>query len=221
MQDMKYIELQKETNEEVEERLELVLARVAEIAVTPEVEAPFDAYFKQVAEYLLLLASVLEKAENGSIASIQIEEGKALNEKLYADVRKEQYETSFANPAYAAGQLGKEYGQLLSAIYARVRGTVKFAFEGNKQYVCIFSEMFVELHTCFENVEEVTPENVKDILYWFEHDYTEVFNAESINRLVNPDYDYVTDIVMNSDLKDLSYLYRYGLHVGDNETGIA
>ena len=115
----------------------------------------------------------------------------------------------------------KEYGQLLSAIYARVRGTVKFAFEGNKQYVCIFSEMFVELHTCFENVEEVTPENVKDILYWFEHDYTEVFNAESINRLVNPDYDYVTDIVMNSDLKDLSYLYRYGLHVGDNETGIA
>lgn len=221
MQDMKYIELQKETNEEVEERLELVLARVAEIAVTPEVEAPFDAYFKQVADYLLLLASILEKAENGLIASIQIEEGKVLNEKLYADVRKEQYETSFANPAYAAGQLGKEYGQLLSAIYARIRGTVKFAFEGNKQYVCIFSEMFVELHTCFENVEEVTPENVKDILYWFEHDYTEVFNAESINRLVNPDYDYVTDIVMNSDLKDLSYLYRYGLHVGDNENGIA
>ncbi|MBR4027442.1 MAG: aminopeptidase [Lachnospiraceae bacterium] len=58
---------------------------------------------------------------------------------------------------------------------------------------------------------------VKDAIYSFMHDYSEVFNEESIARLVNPDYDYYFDIVMHSDLSDCSYLYRYGHFIGKNE----
>ena len=36
---------------------------------------------------------------------------------------------------------------------------------------------------------------VKDALYSFMHDYTEVFNEDHIVRLMNPDYDYYMDIV--------------------------
>ena len=69
--------------------------------------------------------------------------------------------------------------------------------------------------------EEVELSLVKDALYSFMHDYTEVFNEDMIVRIMNPDYDYNYDIAMDSDLSNPAYLYRYGLYVGANETGIA
>ncbi len=38
---------------------------------------------------------------------------------------------------------------------------------------------------------------------------------------VDPELDFATDIILNSDLSDLRYLYRYGEFVSENETGVA
>ncbi len=218
---MKYRELIRETNEEMKERLELVMERVKEISINPETKAPYDAYYRQVAAYLTLLYSVYEKACSGELSHISERDGKACNEALFAEIQKDNYKTSFANPAYAVRILGEEYGQILSAVYASVRNTAAYVFEGNCQYLCIYAELFVELHTYFENPDELTREEIRQAVYSFEHDYSEVFNEDSVKRLVDPDYDYYTDIVMNSDLTDLSYLYRYGRYISANETGIA
>lgn len=218
---MKYRELISETNEEMKERLELVMERVKEISVNPEVKTPYDAYYRQVAAYLTFLSSIYEKAGNGTLSQMSESEGKACNEALYTEIKNENYETSFANPAYAVRTLGEEYGQILCAVYASIKDTAAFVFEGNCQYLCIYAELFVELHTYFENPEELTGEEIRQAVYSFEHDYSEVFNEDAVKRLVDPDYDYYTDIVMNSELTDLRYLYRYGLYISPNETGIA
>ena len=46
------------------------------------------------------------------------------------------------------------------------------------------------------------------------HDYTEIFNADAICRLIDPEYDYFTQIVMEAELDHPAYLYRYGLYIG-------
>ena len=217
---MKYLELMKESNEELQERYELVVERVAELAQDASDAKKYADYFEKTAQYLVLLNTIVEDAKNGKIASMDEAKGKEINEKLYADILGEAYATSYANPTYAVEQFGKEAGQILTALYARIRACRLSVFEGNLQNVCILSELFVELYSYFCE-EEVELSLVKDALYSFMHDYTEVFNEDAIVRIMNPDYDYNFDIVMDSDLSNTAYLYRYGLYVGENETGIA
>ena len=206
---MKYLELIKESNEELKERYELVAERVAELAQDASDAGKYADYFEKTAQYLVLLNTILDGAKD-----------KETNEKLYADIIGDAYATSYANPTFAVEQFGVEAGQILTALHARIRGCRLSVFEGNLQNVCIISELFVELYSYFCE-EEVELALVKDALYSFMHDYTEVFNEDAIARMVNPDYDYYTDIVMDSDLSNTDYLYNYGLYVGENEIGIS
>ena len=216
---MKYLELIKESNEELQERYELVVERVAELAQDASDAKKYADYFEKTAQYLVLLNTIVEDAKNGKIASMDEAKGKEINENLYADILGDAYATSYANPTYAVEQFGKEAGQILTALYARIRSCRLSVFEGNLQNVCITSELFLELYSYF--CEEVELSLVKDALYSFMHDYTEVFNEDAIARIMNPDYDYNLDIAMDSDLSNTAYLYRYGLYVGANELGIS
>jgi len=206
---MKYLELIKESNEELQERYELVTERVAELAKDASEAGKYADYFEKTAQYLVLLNTIIEGSK-----------GKEVNEKLYADIMGDAYATSYANPTYAVEQFGEEAGHILTALCARIRGCRLSVFEGNLQNVCILSELFVEIYSYFCE-EEVELALVKEALYSFMHDYTEVFNEDAIARLVNPDYDYYMDIVMDSDLSNTDYLYNYGLYVGENEIGIS
>ena len=217
---MKYLELIKESNEELQERYELVVERVAELAKDASDAKKYADYFEKAAQYLVLLNTIVEDAKNGKIASMDEARGKEINEKLYADILGDAYATSYANPTYAVEQFGKEAGQILTALYARIRSCRLSVFEGCLQNMCITSELFLELYSYFCE-EEVELSLVKDALYSFMHDYTEVFNEDAIVRIMNPDYDYKLDVAMDSDLSNTAYLYRYGLYVGANETGIS
>jgi len=222
---MKYLELLKESNEDLKERYELVSERVAEIAQDASDSGKYADYFKKTAGYLMLLNSIVEHAAKDEIRGMEEAKAAELNRQLYEDVKGEAYETSYANPAYAVQQFGKETGQILTLLLARIRACRLSAFEGDLQRVCIYSELFVELYAYFcypcTPEEDVELDLVQDALYSFMHDYTEVFYEDNIARLVNPDYDYYMDIVMDADLSNTAYLYRYGAHISENEIGIS
>ncbi len=217
---MKYLELIKENNEELMERYEVVTERVAEIAADAKDAGKYADYFEKTAQYLMLLNKVVNHALKDEIRGMEEEYAVEINTQLFADIKGEAYETSYANPTFAVAQFGKEAGQMLSMLSANIHGAKRDAFEGNLQGVCIYSELFVELY-CYFCEEEVELDLVKDALYSFMHDYSEVFNENFVCRMINPDYDYYTDIVMEADLSNTAYLYRYGMHVSENETGIA
>lgn len=216
---MKQFEILKERNEDLSERVELVMERVGEIARFCEAREPFKDYFVTVANKLLLINELSDKALSGEILAMDLKTGKEYNQKLYAEVH-ESYETSYLNPAYAVSKLGKDYGQLLSAIYSEILGMVPQIYQGQRDYICVYAELFVEIYAYMLD-EEASFESVKDIYYWFRFDYTELMAASVVSRMIRTDLDYKYHIVTESDLNDLSYLYRYGMYVSDNEIGIA
>lgn len=218
---MYYEELYRESNELAAERLELVMERIASIAEHTDVPVQYDSYFKRTAKFILTLADILQRKEKGLLVSRSMEECQRDNEAVYGDILPENYGKSFANPTYAVEELGSEYGQILSALLVMIRKGVTDAFMGKKMNVTIYAELFVEIYNHFESEEEIDKKAVEQSIYWFCHDYSEIFVGDAYRAMVSPKEDFLKDIVMNSDLNDLRYLYLSGHYISENELGIA
>mgnify|MGYP000373958614 CR=1 FL=1 len=52
-------------------------------------------------------------------------------------------------------------------------------------------------------------------------DYAEERQEYQVREIVDPSLHFVKDIVMESDLTDLRYLYQYGEYITENEKGTA
>ena len=218
---MGYRDIYKESNEQAEERFSLVMERIAEIAKETDVPETFDDYFKKTAEFLLQLKSVLEKAEADTLKDASLTECEKRNAVFYDDIKAENYGNSYGNPTYAVEKLGEEYGQILSALYAECRKRITDVYAAKKMNVTITAELFVEIYNYFEDKEGIDKTAIEQAIYWYFHDYSEIFIEDSVRELVDFEEDFLYQIVMNSDLNDLRYLYQYGQHIGKNETGIA
>ncbi len=151
---------------------------------------------------------------------MSFKELKKLNLELYADILPEHYAVSYANPAYAKELLGEEYGPLLAAFYAQLRGAICFAYECRLTDIAILCETLIEIYNMFE--EGLPPvKSLKDVLYWFHSDYTDVTLTYRIREQLDPALSFAKDIIMDSDLSDLRYLYRFGEYITDAELEIA
>lgn len=216
---MSFREINHKNNEEYWERLELVMERIEAVSEeeASSVEELYRGYFFEMSELFLVLYKLAEASLSGKLAEISTLEGKKINRCLYLDVQ-EDYADSYANPAYAVSKMGWEYGPLLSALDARLHGIYTSCMEGNIRYLCIYAELFVEIYNCFEDAQNLNVHEIRKCMYSFMHDYTEIFNADAICRLIDPEYDYFTQIVMEADLDHPAYLYRYGLYIGKDET---
>lgn len=218
---MGYRDIYKESNEQAEERFSLVMERIAEIAEETDVPEKFDDYFKKTAAFLLQLKSVSEKAEADTLIDASLTECEKRNAVFYDDIKAENYGNSYGNPTYAVEKLGEEYGQILSALYAECRKRITDVYAAKKMNVTITAELFVEIYNYFEDKEGIDKTAIEQAIYWYFHDYSEIFIGDSVRELVDSEEDFLYQIVMNSDLNDLRYLYQYGQHIGKNEIGIA
>lgn len=211
---------QKERNEACAERHELTIERMKQMAVEQMKTVRFQPYFEEMAMFMLELESVRKKVEDGSFEMLSLEKMQEMNRILYADILPKRYEGSYANPVRAVKILGEGYGQLLSFLYAELRGGIPYAFENRKDYLTILNELLVEVYTCFE---EELPEvkNVREILYWYASDYSDVFLTDRIEEQLYPEYSFAADIICEADLDDVRYLYRFGEYITENELGTA
>lgn len=200
---MSYKEIYKKTNQLYEERLVLVEDRIAQIADQPAVKEPFAQYFKDIAVCILKLKNF--KKDSG------------FNKEFYSGFLKENYGKNYADPEYAVKMLGKDYGQILSAVYAKTADCVKTVFQGDIKYLCIYSELIVELYNYFEDSDDVNAAEINACVYSFMHDYEEIFSEDSIGKMLDPAYDYYARLVEDADVSKDDYLYEYGLYVGNNE----
>lgn len=210
----------------ITERYELAAERIRLIPEEESVRLPFRNYFHEVASFILMLLKLRDKIENGEYSKMDLAELESWNHCLYEDVMPDKYIASYANPAYAAREFGVEYGQILSFLYAEIRGGIPYVFENKLEYLTILMELFVEIYNCFESEEPQDPDQetvgpsvreLKDIIYWYASDYCDVFVADRIMDQIDPARDFAVNIIMNSDLSDLRYLYQYGEYVGENE----
>lgn len=98
---------------------------------------------------------------------------------------------------------------------------IRNVYMGRLEEVVLQMELFTQIYNYFEDVEQLEYDNVYETVYSYEKDNTEIFTDLMIEDRINPDNKFAVDIVMNSDLNDLRYLYKYGEHVGSNELKMA
>lgn len=218
---MGYKELYEPYKQEVSERYPLVMERIAGILEEETVRQPYLDYFRSVAAFIMQMYNTEREVAEGTFFQKSLEELKDWNYYAYAEILPERYEKSYANPAYAVERLGEEYGRLLSMLYAAIRSMIGYAVENAVYEMTIYGELFVEIYNCFEDSAGTNPEEIQRILYWFFHDYSEVFVERSITRQVNPEDDFFAQIIREADLNDLRYLYRYGHYISENELRVA
>lgn len=206
--------------EDIKERYELVTERIEAIVTEENVKEPYLDYFKKTAGFLQKLNQTFTFAREGKLKEEALEALKKRNEFFYQDIFEENYERSYANPAYAVEVFGEEFGGILSFLYAELRGCIGFAYEQRMQALTIFFELFVEIYGIFEQ-EPIDKREVEQTIYWFYHDYSELFVERNVREMVDPELDFFTNLVMNADLSDMRYLYQYGEYISDSEITMA
>lgn len=224
---MKYQELWNEANTQIMERYDLAMERIAgmveELAPGVDklpVKEPFRGYFLCMAKFVGQIEELARRQMRDELEDLTLAELQKLNQDLYEDILPESYETSYANPAWAVTQLGEEFGALLSAFYAQLREAIIFAYECRLTDITILCETLISIYNAFED-DLPSKKSIQDILYWFHSDYTDVTLTYRIREQLDPKLSFAKDIIMESDLSDLRYLYRFGEYISDSELQIA
>ena len=207
----------KEINEQIIERYMLSIERIRRITEEETTEVLYRDYFRKVSEFILKINEIRERMQDKPFEQCTLDELKKENESIYADVVGDQYDTSYANPAYAVSLFGEEIGQLLSFLYTELRGEIAYMYEQQVEYLAICNELFIEIYNCFEGTLTPDYKELKEIVYWYASDYCDVFVADRIEEQLNPECSFAADIVTKSNLNDLRYLYQYGEYVSENE----
>ena len=207
----------KEINEQIIERYMLSIERIRRITEEETTEVLYRDYFRKVSEFILKINEIRERMQDKPFEQCTLDELKKENESIYADVVGDQYDTSYANPAYAVSLFGEEIGQLLSFLYTELRGEIAYVYEQQVEYLAICNELFIEIYNCFEGTLTPDYKELKEIVYWYASDYCDVFVADRIEEQLNPECSFAADIVTKSNLNDLRYLYQYGEYVSENE----
>ena len=203
------------------ERYEIATSRIREIINEDTVSEPFKSFFCKASEFICKIDDLNSIIKSGEINDFSLDRLKELNKSLFEEIYSENYEESFADPEYAVKTLGEEYGKILCYIYTKNRGMIRNVYMGRLEEVVLQMELFTQIYNYFEDVEQLEYDNVYETVYSYEKDNTEIFTDLMIEDRINPDNKFAVDIVMNSDLNDLRYLYKYGEHVGFNELKMA
>ena len=208
------------------ERYGLAVQRIREIQAEKFEKENLKDYFDCTAKFLLLLDETRAFLAEDGLRKAELAELQERNKALYADILPEHYEESYGNPAYAVSRLGEEYGAKLSHLYARMRNLISAVYEGRLEDIVVGMELFLEVYTAFsyalaEEGKLPAGEEIRDILYWHVSDNADRDEERNVSCMVNPANRYYVDIVLNSDLKDVRYLYHYGTYVTENELEMA
>ena len=201
----------------IKERYDIAIERIKEIITEDTVEEKFLPYFVAAAQFILKIDNLLGLIESKKIVELTLEQLTALNKDLYEDETEIVYGKCFANPKFAVEKLGEEYGQLLCYVFTANRNMISNAFQGKLEEITLRMELLIEIYNQFEDRENLTKKSIHDMIYSFEKDNSEIFMTNRIDEIINPENDFAVKIVMESDLEDLRYLYKYGESISENE----
>lgn len=205
----------------LQERYELTIERISSIMEEDTVPKPFDDYFRKTASFLFTMKDITANIAAGETKEYSLAQWEALNREMYRDILPDHYSRSYADPAYAVRVLGETHGRVLSFLYTELRGIIVYAFEQRLEESVILHELFIEIYNSFEQEEQPTYRQIQQIIYWFISDYSDLTVTCRIREALDPELNFAADIIMNADLEDLRYLYRYGEYISDNERQMA
>lgn len=209
----------------MEERFELAAERVKQVSREHETAEPFRSFFAETADYVAVMIEEYRWIAGGGLQRADLQELERHNEICHIDLLGRNYETSWANPAWAVKQLGEKFGQLLCAVSAELHSLTAFVYEQDLEALTIRIELFLEIYCAFVDAaqEKAEPdyEQIREIFYWFASDYAELTAEHAVAGSVDWEKDFAKKIVMESDLSDIRYLFYYGEYIADDQWKLA
>ena len=204
----------KNNDEALKERFMLAMERIYEIREAVDVKQPYSDYFQTVAAFICKVKEIAEKDAAGTLEELEED-----NRRLYEDIVGDRYETSYANPSHSTALMGNEFGKLFSMLYAQMYQMIVFAYAKRLENFIVYAELFIEVYNLMEQ-EETEFLSVKDTVYWFFSDYSDLFARQQIEDLLITGNTVYEQIIEQSD-EDLRYLYKYGMNITENERKMA
>ncbi len=198
-------------------RYTLAIERIRQIPEENLVKEPYRTYFGDTAGFILMMDDIHRKIISGEARDFTMAQWQQINYSMYEDILPEHYEKSWANPDYAAAKLGTAVGQALCFLYAELRALIGYVFEDRREEMTVLAELYLELYAVFSQSEIPGEEEIHHVIYWFCHDYCELFVGARVRESIDPDMNFAAALVSESDLNDLTYLYRYGEYVTENQ----
>lgn len=209
----------------MEERFELAAERVKQVSREHETAEPFRSFFAETADYVAVMIEEYRWIAGGGLQRADLQELERHNEICHIDLLGRNYETNWANPAWAVKQLGEKFGQLLCAVSAELHSLTAFVYEQDLEALTIRIELFLEIYCAFVDAaqEKAEPdyEQIREIFYWFASDYAELTAEHAVAGSVDWEKDFAKKIVMESDISDIRYLFYYGEYIADDQWKLA
>lgn len=198
-------------SDNLKERYNLSIDRIKEIS-EDEADTNLAKFYKDEAAFIIKLDNLASDIKAGKLDEMSLDQLQALNKSLYEELLEENYDKCYGNPTYAVELFGEEMGKILSFLYTELRGMIALAFELRLDEMVALMETFIECYCMGDDAKEI-----KDALYWYVSDYSDEFIERRVRELVDPSLDFATRIIMDSDLRDLRYLYKFGEYITENE----
>ncbi len=149
---------------------------------------------------------------------------KKMYNDVFSSVLPEHYDESYANPSYAVRMLGTRTGKLMTIMAADAFDAQVYAFSGDIELFTMYMELFIELYCIYES--HILPFGDRDAQMEAAFDEAKTdyraFRLDNIQIFVKSSYDNRYDAnhriraILDSDMSDEKYLYRYGEYITDN-----
>ncbi len=175
-----------------------------------------SAYFHKTSAFIMETCGAYNLANSGMLDKMDITGLKKLNQSLYEDINGSSYIHSYAEPDFAAGELGKDIGTLLCVLYTEMRTGIVYAFENRLSFLVPLLELYIQVYNILEDNPSADTE-IHDAIYYYFFDYADIMAAARIRSLLDPGMSFATDIIMQKNLSEPSYLYLFGEYISENE----
>lgn len=195
----------------IQERYELAKARIPELR--HENFGDFQSYVSHLTDLFIALIEIYDAPENSSCY-------KKWNVSLYEELFPENYETSYANPAFSEQEFSEKLGRYMCWYYVTCRKAIPSAYQKDLYDLVLRMELFIQMTVLLQ--EDNLVKNLKENAYYYIHDYTDERMERSVRQMVVSDETSVVyRMILSGEFSDLDYLYRYGRYITDNEIKMA
>ena len=191
------------------ERINLAMDRISQIKTERDIR--FKDFFSALSDFLEKVNDFRLKKEEGDFYNQSFEELAAFQDKLYYDLKEENYKNSVYDPDFLEKICEKKFISPFLSLSFEIRAALITVFEGDLEGFVNILELFLQVYgICLEggDAKEVT-----DAVYWYASDYLDITARKKIIESFTPSNRFFYNIIMNDDLSDLRYLFKLGEYI--------
>lgn len=199
------------------ERINLAMERIRQIP--KEGSAGFHDFFLQTGMFLQGVEEVRQCLQRGSWRSLSLKEMEEVQEKIFFDLKEENYAASCYSPEGVARRVPEEFRKVLLALAYELRQSWILIFEGDMEGYANILELYLQIYGISRDGGEAR--EAEKALYWYAYDYLDVTVEKRLETGFTGKGDVFGRIIMEEDLSDLRYLFLTGEYIGKAELDTA